>query len=100
MAIKIRQVNFKESPKYVMVINGGARQDVMQAHFHLFAGDMVAKKGLPKERGIEISLNDKVFWGQFVSELNTLLDKHEISPAAFSVLIQFNENHEVTLYFT
>ena len=41
MAIKIHEDSIDD---FVLLINGGKRQDVMQAHFHLFTGNLVAQK--------------------------------------------------------
>ena len=98
MAVEIRQSRFHESTDFVLLINGGARQDVMQAHFHLFSGNLVIKKSLSRDRAIKIDLPDKQFWTQFTSNLNALLDEHSISPNAFSVFIQFENNSEPTLF--
>ena len=98
MAVKIRQSRFKANAELAMIINGGARQDVMQAHFHLFSGNMMRKRELSKDDGIGIELSDKTFWAHFVSKLETLLQEYDVSADAFSILIQFQKNHGVSLF--
>ena len=73
MAIKIRGTDGND---FVLLINGGQRQDVMQAHFHLFTGNLVLQKGLPKEKGIIITQSDKLFWKNISSGLHDLLKKY------------------------
>ncbi|MCL2323089.1 MAG: HIT domain-containing protein [Oscillospiraceae bacterium] len=41
MAIQIRQNNRQA---YALLINGGDRQDIMQAHFHLFSDNIALQK--------------------------------------------------------
>ena len=47
MAIKIREGDDRD---FVLLINGGNRQDVMQAHFHLFTDNLVHGKICLKKR--------------------------------------------------
>ena len=54
MAKKIRD---KDDRDFVLLINGGNRQDVMQAHFHLFTGNLVIDKNLSQEIGKRHMMN-------------------------------------------
>ena len=96
MAIKIRNDDDRD---FVLLINGGKRQDVMQAHFHLFTGNLVAQKGLRKETGRTFSLSDKLFWKVIVSDLRNLLEQYGISEKSFSMFIQFEKNSDPSIYF-
>ena len=53
---------------YALIINGGSRQDVMQAHFHLFSGNIAPKKAA------------------------------EVDKSAFSLLIQFTQGGGLGFY--
>ena len=65
-----------------LLINGGRRQDVMQAHFHLFAASS----------NFEDRKEEKDFFESFnISKLK--------SKEAFSILIRFGENGLQTAYF-
>lgn len=96
MAIKIRE---KDSRDFVLLINGGKRQDVMQAHFHLFTENLVSKKEFDKETGKTFSISDRLFWKQIVSDLHDLLKKYKVSETSFSMFIQFEHNVDPSLYF-
>ena len=96
MAINIRGAN---NDDFVLLINGGKRQDVMQAHFHLFKGNLVLQKGLPKEKGKIILRSDKSFWKNISSGLHDLLKENGISETAFSMFIQFENDVEPSIYF-
>ena len=96
MAIKIRK---GDNNDFVLLINGGKRQDVMQAHFHLFTGNLVSQKGLAKERSEQFSQSNKLFWERVVIDLHGLMKKHKVSEAAFSMFIQFENGVHTTAYF-
>ena len=96
MAIKIRGVDKND---YVLLINGGKRQDVMQAHFHLFTGNLVLQKGLSKEKRKIIVQSDLLFWQNISSGLHGLLRENEISETAFSMFVQFENDVEPSIYF-
>jgi len=65
-----------------LLINGGSRQDVMQAHFHLFVTD----------KEFENRKEELNFWEPFdISELK--------SKEAFSILILFDKNNSHVVYF-
>lgn len=70
MAVKIHK---PDNVDCVLLINGGKRQDVMQAHFHLFTGNLVLQKGLSKEKRKTFSQSDKLFWKHIASDLHGLL---------------------------
>ena len=75
MAEKIRGSN------NTLLINGGIRQDVMQAHFHLFLGN----------KDFELKREKKNFWEAFdISELK--------AKEAFSILIRFEEDSSHSVY--
>ena len=76
MAEKIRGGN------NALLINGGSRQDVMQAHFHLFLED----------KNFDSAKEEKGFLESF--DLSRLKFKE-----AFSILIRFEENDLKTAYF-
>ena len=96
MGVIIRE---KDDRDFVLLINGGKRQDVMQAHFHLFTGNLVSKNDLPKETGKTFSILDKLFLNQIVSDLHDLLKQNGVSEASFSMFIQFENNVEPSVYF-
>ena len=96
MAVKIRENNNRD---FVLLINGGKRQDVMQAHFHLFTDNLVFRKGLPIENGKIFSISDKLFWEQIIFNLHDLLKQSGISEKSFSMFIQFEKNAKPLLYF-
>ena len=96
MAIKIRK---NDNRDFVLLINGGKRQDVMQAHFHLFTGNLVNQKGLLKETGKIFSLSDKSFWKQITSNLHDLMEQNGVSETSFSVFVQFEKDVAPSLYF-
>ena len=95
MAIRIRE---KDNGDFVLLINGGKRQDVMQAHFHLFTGNLVSQKGTI-EKGEQFLRSDKLFWEYFVSDLRGLLKKYGVSETAFSIFVQFKNGSEPSAYF-
>jgi diadenosine tetraphosphate (Ap4A) HIT family hydrolase len=70
--------------EYALLINGGNRQDVMQAHFHLFTGNFAQQKGLAKEKGKPYRHPDEAFWRDFVAGVR--------DGEGFSILIQFARN--------
>jgi diadenosine tetraphosphate (Ap4A) HIT family hydrolase len=96
IVIKIREGDNRD---YILLINGGKRQDVMQAHFHLFTGNLVSEKGLHKKSGKTFSPSDKLFWTQVISNLHDLLNLNGISEKSFSMFIQFEKDVEPSLYF-
>jgi len=96
MGIKIRNGDNRD---FVLLINGGKRQDVMQAHFHLFTGDLVSQKELSKEAGKNFSHPDRLFWKQIFSDLHNLLKQNGISEKSFSMFIQFKGDAGPVVYF-
>ena len=92
MAVKIRH---GDSRDFVLLINGGRRQDVMQAHFHLFTGNLAVKKGFSKRIDMHLLLKDKCI----DSNLRILLKQHGISEKYFSIIIQFVKSAEPSMYF-
>lgn len=104
MAVKIRLVFKNDDSDSVVLINGGKKQDVMQAHFHLFAGNIAAQKDLSKEIGNTFissdgsDKTDKIFWEQIVSNLHNLLKQYNISETSFSMVIQFEKAFDPTAY--
>jgi len=95
MAVKIRQRN---NADYSLLINGGSRQDVMQAHFHLFTDNIAIKKGLKKDDGITFTLNDTSIWETVTNNMENMLNKKGLSKECFSILIQFECSVEPTIY--
>ena len=95
MAAKIYQ---DIDTNFTLLINGGERQDVVQAHFHLFTDDNGSKK-LLNENGIGFLPDDKFFWGQIAGNLHTLLAQNGISENCFTMLAQFKKNTKPSLYF-
>jgi len=85
MATKIRH---EDNRDFVLMINGGKRQDVMQAHFHLFTGNWVAEKGLTKRVDSTFSICD----------LRNVLKQHYIPEESFSLAVQFEKNAEPMIY--
>jgi len=83
---------------YSLLINGGEKQDVMQAHFHLFAGNVASQRGLNKESGLTLS-HDNMFWEQIIYNLANLLSQNNISEKSFSILIQFEGSNKPIVYF-
>ena len=90
MAVKIRE---KDNRDFVLLINGGKRQEIMQAHFHLFTDNLVFRMNLPKETGKPFSQSDKL------SNLHESLKQHEISEKSFSMFIQFENGFDPSVYF-
>ena len=95
MAEEIRNGNDGD---FVLLINGGNRQDVMQAHFHLFTGNLVNEKGLLK-KGMAFSPQDVYFWEQATANLRKLLAENTVTEQSFSVLIQFKNGVSSAVYF-
>ena len=77
---------------FVLVINGGSRQDVMQAHFHLFTGNLVERKGLTQKVDSSFLQADELF------NLHSILRRHEVSEETFSVVIQFTNDTKQSMY--
>ena len=77
MAEKIRGDND------TLLINGGSRQDVMQAHFHLFLGSKNFENKNPPIKNFLESFD--------ISEL--------ASKKAFSILIRFKKDGSQSIYF-
>ena len=96
MAVKIRE---NDNRDFILLINGGDRQEVMQAHFHLFTGNLAYEKELTKETGKSFSISDKLFWEQIVFDLHDLIKQNGISETAFSMFIQFENNADPSVYF-
>ena len=96
MAVKIRA---RDDRDFVLLINGGKRQDVMQAHFHLFTDNLVSRKMMDMGTGKAFSLSDKLFWEQAMSGLHDLLKYERASETAFSMFVQFAKGAEPVLYF-
>jgi len=86
MAIKIRGSNHD----YSLLINGGSRQDVMQAHFHLFDGSFTYQKGLSKNEGKCFNHFNEESWKEFISGLRGL--------NAFSIIIQVERDNTSNVY--
>ena len=89
MAKKIRLGDDRD---FVLVINSGSRQDVMQAHFHLFTGNLVERKGLTQKVDLSFLQTDCSF------DLHNILRWHEISEETFSVVIQFTSDMKQSMY--
>ena len=96
MAAEVRKDDNRD---YVLLINGGSRQDVMQAHFHLFTGNFAAHKGCAKENGQAFYHPDKDFWIQLTSRLHDLIKECGVSDNAFSIFIQFEKNSLPIVFF-
>ena len=96
MAIKIRDGNRSD---YSLVINGGDRQDVMQAHFHLFSENLASKKGLHKKQGKAFIPPDEPFWKHVSGNIRDYLLHNGLSEKSFSMLVQFEADAEPMVYF-
>lgn len=96
LAICIRE---DDDDDFTLMINGGQRQDVMQAHFHLFTGKLSAQKASPRENRQNFSPRDIHFWKQTVENLPALLKASHISEKRFSMVMQFTKDHAPTLSF-
>ena len=96
MAVKIRNNDHRD---FVLLINGGNRQDVMQAHFHLFTGNMVLDKGLCRGAGKTFDPQDVDFWEHIASNLDGLLKEHFVTEQSFSILVQFEQDVNPSVYF-
>lgn len=92
MAAKIRS---GDSRDYVLVINGGKRQDVMQAHFHLFTGNLA---GVPVSVGATMKRSPTFVPGRL--DLRRLLIQHNISEESFSLVFQIEGDTEPVVYLT
>ena len=88
MATEIRREDDRD---FVLLINGGDRQEVMQAHFHLYTGNESAhqKASLPFEIFYEVRF-----------DLHDILKKNGISEKSFSLIIQFEANNNPVVYLT
>ena len=64
----------------------------MQAHFHLFTGNLVERKGLAKKVDSSFLQVGESF------NLHNILRQHEISEEAFSVVIQFANGVKQSMY--
>ena len=96
MAIKIRQDDNRDC---VLMINGGKKQDVMQAHFHLFTGNLIEIKKLSNKIGSSFLLQDKQNADITIgSSLHSLLRQHNISEESFSLIIQFKKDADLSIY--
>ena len=90
-----KQIRHGGNPDFVLMINGGKRQDVMQAHFHLFTGNLAVQNGLSK----------KVDFGFLQPETHTslnlrdMLKQFSVSEEAFSLVFQFENEPEPSIYF-
>ena len=93
MATKIRD---GDSRDFALVINGGKRQDVMQAHFHLFTGNLSAREGISERRRLSFLESDNHIG---VNLLDTLR-QHDVSEMSFSMIIQFEKDAEPVVFFT
>lgn len=93
------EIRSKDDGDFALLINGGNRQDVMQAHFHLFSGNMVMKKGLPYEAGKAFVTQDIHFWEQIIPNLRGVLKDNAVTEESFSVLIQFEKSVNPSVYF-
>ena len=96
MAEEIRNYDDRD---FVLLINGGNRQDVMQSHFHLFTGNLVMEKGLSQEVGKVFYPQDKCFWKQIASNLRELLKENALTEESFSMFIQFKKSVNPSVYF-
>ena len=94
MTVEIRKEDDRD---FSLIINGGSRQDVMQAHFHLFTGNMAVEKAL--EGGKTFCPTDACFWERITSNLRELLKENNLTEASFSLLIQFEKGFSPSLYF-
>ena len=84
---------------YVLLINGGRRQDVMQAHFHLFEDESI--KIISDKHCVAAALiSDKHFWDYFADSLYQLLNDHNVTTEAFSVIFKFDGSEKVQIYFS
>ena len=83
MAAKIRH---GDSRDFALVINGGKRQDVMQAHFHLFTGNLTG------------SLLNVGATAPGRPDLRRLLTQHNIPEDSFSLVFQFENDAEPVMY--
>ena len=96
MAVKIRENDVGD---FVVLINGGEKQDVMQAHFHLFTGNLVSDKKLSRETGVKFLPSKELFWEQAVPNLYEILKQSGVSEESFSMFIQFEKDVEPLLCF-
>ena len=71
----------------------------MQAHFHLFTGNVLTQKELPLEAGKAFNPNDAGFWGHIISDLPELLRENRVTEQSFSILIQYEQGVNPRLYF-
>ena len=85
MAVKIR---YGDNRDFVVMINGGRRQDVMQAHFHLFTENLATEKGLAKKIDSAFSISD----------LRSILKQHQVPEESFSLVVQFEKGAEPVMY--
>ena len=93
------EIRCNDGRDFVLVINGGNRQEVMQAHFHLFTGNMVMETGLSHETGTAFDPQDIYFWEQTIYNLRKLLKENAVTEESFSVLIQFEKGINPTVYY-
>ena len=93
VAVKIRHGDNRD---FVLVINGGKRQDVMQAHFHLLTDNIVTRKGLCNKVSPTVFRDGKS--ANF--NLRDLLRQHGINEESFSIVYQFENGGQPEMFFT
>jgi len=76
-AIETAKKIVKNRGRYILLINGGDRQDVMQAHFHLF------NAGEPA--GDQLKTAPELYGENFAARLRDFLIESNISEESFSL---------------
>ena len=80
----------RDDHSFIIIINGGKRQDVMQAHFHLVTGDFIENIN-SKSKTIEFGTAPELFYSErFASGFRGLLHSGGVSDESFSFCIQFD----------
>jgi diadenosine tetraphosphate (Ap4A) HIT family hydrolase len=91
MATQMRKGDVRD---FALVINSGARQDVMQAHFHLFTGNVAAQKGLANKVDAQFLLVNQPL------DFHSILQQYNVPKVSFSIIMQFEGGNKPAIYLT
>ena len=83
------KIRYGDTSNFVLMINGGKRQDVMQAHFHLFSENLAASKG----KKSAVPLPEVTF------NLRGMLEQLNVPEEDFSLVFQFKKHANPAAYF-
>ena len=82
----------RDDNDFTLIINGGKKQDVMQAHFHFFTGGFIGNIN-PEVEIKKLGAAPELFYSEhFASGLRVLLNSAGVSGESFSICVQFDSN--------